>query len=182
MNLFDVLYLVGGFSLGLLVSKFLPSYFSKKGENLATKQDIAKITKEVESVKSLFKNKYDLSKAERDLYGQIVKEIESFLSEIRKEEFNSNIIIDVDYIMKNPILLELYLKFINSINLILSKSFVFLGEANYLNLKKAIDIRRKMSFKDIRLELLNAMRKSIYPETEISSKKGDLREFYYPKK
>jgi hypothetical protein len=37
-----------------LVRSFLPAYFSEKGKNLATMEDIGKITNEVESVKSQY--------------------------------------------------------------------------------------------------------------------------------
>ena len=36
----------------LVVNKFLPSYANKKGENLATKEDIGEITREIEKVKT----------------------------------------------------------------------------------------------------------------------------------
>lgn len=38
----------------LFFKNYLPNYFSKKGENLATKEDIADITKKVEDVKHVF--------------------------------------------------------------------------------------------------------------------------------
>jgi hypothetical protein len=38
----------------LLWRSFFPAYFSEKGKNLATKEDIAKITHEVEKVRSLY--------------------------------------------------------------------------------------------------------------------------------
>ena len=41
------------FLLGLFVRDFLPSYARKKGENLATKEDIAKITELQEEVTRL---------------------------------------------------------------------------------------------------------------------------------
>jgi hypothetical protein len=40
----------------LVWRSFLPAYVGKKGENLATKEDIAAITKEVEQVKSFYAN------------------------------------------------------------------------------------------------------------------------------
>ena len=48
----DYVSLVLVFCVGALFGKYLPSYLSKKGENLATKEDIAEITREVERVKS----------------------------------------------------------------------------------------------------------------------------------
>ena len=48
----DYVSLVLVFCVGTLLGKYLPSYLSKKGENLATKEDIAEITREVERVKS----------------------------------------------------------------------------------------------------------------------------------
>jgi hypothetical protein len=55
--------LFGAFSLGgivfslilfLFIKFFIPSYFSQKAKNLATREDIAKITEEVERVKSQY--------------------------------------------------------------------------------------------------------------------------------
>ena len=57
----QLLSLIGNFGVGVtlgvivvyLVSKFfIPSYFSEKGKNLATKEDVASITDKVESVKT----------------------------------------------------------------------------------------------------------------------------------
>ena len=48
--------------LGGCLGTFLSSYFKKKGENLATKQDVASITEAVESVKSIIKTNHHLKK------------------------------------------------------------------------------------------------------------------------
>ena len=48
----DYLLLVLVFCGGAFLGKYLPSYLSEKGKNLATKEDIAEITREVERVKS----------------------------------------------------------------------------------------------------------------------------------
>lgn len=42
---------IAGFVVFFIVKSFLPSYFSAKGRNLATKEDIGKITDEIEKVK-----------------------------------------------------------------------------------------------------------------------------------
>ncbi len=55
----ELLYISGlvfAFILGLFLKSYLPAYFTKKGENLATKEDIGKITQIVEQIKT------DLSK------------------------------------------------------------------------------------------------------------------------
>ena len=44
--------ILGGGITYLFLKSFLPSYFSKKAENLATKEDVASITDKVESVKT----------------------------------------------------------------------------------------------------------------------------------
>ncbi len=46
------LYSTLGTILALFLYSFLPTYFSKKGENLATKEDIAEITDRIEAVKT----------------------------------------------------------------------------------------------------------------------------------
>jgi hypothetical protein len=61
------------FIIGLLIGKFLPSYFNKKGENLATKEDIAEITKKAEEVKS-----------------EYLKELENFKADLVKQQKGFN--------------------------------------------------------------------------------------------
>jgi hypothetical protein len=49
-----MLFLLVGILGGYVLRDFFPAYFHKKGENLATKEDIADITDEVENVRSLY--------------------------------------------------------------------------------------------------------------------------------
>ena len=46
--------IIAGLIVFLLIKYFLPGYLSEKGKNLATKEDIAKITNEIERVKSQY--------------------------------------------------------------------------------------------------------------------------------
>ena len=48
----QVLVLLGIVALGLIIKFYLPSYVAKKGENLATKEDIAEITNKIEGVRA----------------------------------------------------------------------------------------------------------------------------------
>ena len=52
--IFNILILVG-IILMLYFQFYVPSYLKKKGENLATKEDIAQITKEIKEVETKFK-------------------------------------------------------------------------------------------------------------------------------
>lgn len=66
-EIYYILLPVFGFILGFVVKNFIPAYFSEKGKNLATKQDIKEITQIIEQVKAeLSKDlellKYELSK------------------------------------------------------------------------------------------------------------------------
>ena len=45
---------IGGGVVFLLLKSFLPSYLAQKAQNLATKEDIARITNEIERVKSQY--------------------------------------------------------------------------------------------------------------------------------
>lgn len=73
MEIVKILSYLGSLSAGLLIGalvvyfllkSFLPSYFSKKGENLATKEDISEITNKIESVKHEYANNLESVKAE----------------------------------------------------------------------------------------------------------------------
>jgi hypothetical protein len=50
------LTLISGLVIGLLIGRFLPSYFSEKGKNLATREDIAKITEAIEKVRTTYQS------------------------------------------------------------------------------------------------------------------------------
>ena len=52
----------------LVFKKYLPKYFEKKGENLATKEDIEEITSLVEGTKILFTNQTESLKANLQLF------------------------------------------------------------------------------------------------------------------
>ena len=51
----EIIIIAGMFALGLFIKNFFPSYMDKKGENLATKEDIAEITRRTEEVQKEFK-------------------------------------------------------------------------------------------------------------------------------
>lgn len=53
-----------GIVCGLLLNNFLPKYFGKKGENLATKEDISEITDKIESVKTDYAKLLESTRAE----------------------------------------------------------------------------------------------------------------------
>jgi hypothetical protein len=59
----SLLILLSQCVIGLLIYKYLPSYFNEKGKNLATKEDIADITKIVEKTRSEFINETERLKA-----------------------------------------------------------------------------------------------------------------------
>ena len=65
----NVAVTIGGFVVGVVVvllwQRFLPAYFSEKGRNLATKEDIGHITNAIESVKG--KHTRDLEQLRSDL-------------------------------------------------------------------------------------------------------------------
>lgn len=72
----DLLTYAGAFGIGgvvflgvawLFLKSYLPSYFSKKAENLATREDIAAITHEIESVKTQYAVLIEESKAKHQL-------------------------------------------------------------------------------------------------------------------
>lgn len=52
---------------GLVMRNLIPSYFGQKAKNLADKQDIGDITKEIESIKDVFTQKTELLKTELQL-------------------------------------------------------------------------------------------------------------------
>jgi hypothetical protein len=164
------------FTLAFLIAKFLPSYLTKKGENLATKEDIGKITHEIETVKNVFKDQRDLSKTEKEFYLNMIEKIYQFSSEIKKYEFENNRLATNEDFLQDADLKNKLFEFKDSASEFIGKSFVFLKEENYLNLKKAL--KKTSTYADLTNNLLDAMRKSIHPDTKLSSE-NDLTEFKY---
>lgn len=56
LNIFIVLFII---LAGILTKYYLPSYLNKKGENLATKEDIEEITRKTEAVQKEFKEGFE---------------------------------------------------------------------------------------------------------------------------
>ncbi len=164
-------YIIGlvAFIAGLIVDRFLPSYFSKKGENLATKEDIGKITSEIEKVKNIFKDQYDLSKTEREFYDGMAKTIYKFLAKIKRyEKENGANTATKTVVEANLDLKAAFYEFIDSSNEFIGKSYVFLKEESYTNLKNALNTNT--TFNELAKNLLYAMRKSLHPETTLEPK------------
>lgn len=60
----DIAFLVSIPTAVLLVKFYLPGYFKEKGKNLATKEDVAAITKKIEEVKVEYAKQLELYKSE----------------------------------------------------------------------------------------------------------------------
>ncbi len=63
MTIEHLVYSLIGLVAGLLLNNFLPKYFGKKGENLATKEDITEITNKIETVKHDYAQQLESTKA-----------------------------------------------------------------------------------------------------------------------
>lgn len=160
----------------LFIKNYLPSYFDKKAENLATKEDIGVITGEVEEVKHIYQTRYDLTKVERDFYNEMIKVIYDLLAVVKKYEFDNGQQLRKEAALKDPKIKEEFFRFVDSANEILGRAFVFLPEKNYVLLRDAIG--EKGSINAMAKNLLFAMRKSIHSSTGLN-KETDIKEINY---
>lgn len=62
---------ITAFLLGIILKDWLPAYAKKKGENLATKEDIGEITKAVKSVEQKFTDKTKILESSLDRSNQL---------------------------------------------------------------------------------------------------------------
>ena len=69
--------------LGLIIKSYLPSYFSKKGENLATKEDVKEITEKVEEIRVEYAKRQHVSEKAFDKEFEILSEVWASLFELR---------------------------------------------------------------------------------------------------
>lgn len=164
----------------LILTVIFSSYFSKKGEDLATKEDIGEITDKVEEIKKYYRDRYDLSVNEREFYNEMIDVVQTHLSQIKRyelEHFNSQKdSVTKEIVMKDDKLREQFLTFADSASTILAKAFVFLDEESYTKLLVAL--KKEKTFASIRLNLLDAMRQSIHPETQFVARE-DSRDVRY---
>jgi hypothetical protein len=63
MSIEQALLILLGLVVGLILNQFLPKYIGKKGENLATKEDIAEITDKIEGVRIDYAEKLESTRA-----------------------------------------------------------------------------------------------------------------------
>lgn len=110
----------------------------------------------------------------------MIEKIYKFLAEIKRYEFENNITLTNEAILGSKELKIKWFKFKDSASEFVAKSYVFLKEKSYLNLKNALDTSKgnKGNFADLSNNLLDAMRKSIYPSTKLTPRE-DLKEFKY---
>lgn len=66
--------------ISLILNKYLPSYFSEKGKNLATKEDIEEITSKVEKVKFQLENDKTNINKKKEIYELISQSLNIFIS------------------------------------------------------------------------------------------------------
>jgi len=68
-----VVYALAAFLVGLIVRDFFPSYVREKAKNLATKEDIRDITREIESVKNDYAHQLELVRATLQSRGRVLE-------------------------------------------------------------------------------------------------------------
>lgn len=95
MNLEQILLYPACFLIGLLVSAYVPSYFKKKGENLATKEDIEEITKKIESVKADISQRLQVSQFRYQREFEILLELSAKTVDLRDATVSLRPSIDV---------------------------------------------------------------------------------------
>jgi len=79
IQIINILIIIA-FGIILLFRRFyLPSYLNKKGENLATKEDIAEITKRIEAVKIEFTSQAHILVKKRETYEKIISGMRIFI-------------------------------------------------------------------------------------------------------
>jgi ribosomal protein L16 Arg81 hydroxylase len=66
--------------ISVIFNKYLPSYFSEKGKNTATKEDIEEITQKVEKVRASLSKEEKVLEKRRIIYEQIASSLRIFIS------------------------------------------------------------------------------------------------------
>lgn len=99
INLFLLSIVIAQALIVLIVRTFLPSYLKEKAKNLATKEDISKITELVEAVKHTFTKETEILKADLNLltgfHGGLLAEEKNAVIDLNEKYFAwLNILLD----------------------------------------------------------------------------------------
>ena len=89
-----ILQIVVAVILGFVIKSYLPSYFSKKGENLATKEDIKEITEKVEEIRVEYATRQHISERAFDKEFEVLSEVWASLFELRNAVLSLRPIVD----------------------------------------------------------------------------------------
>jgi hypothetical protein len=80
----QVIAVLGLLVVGWLVKSYMPSYYSEKGKNLATKEDIAEITHRIEQVKASLSSRLHIHQTRYDHEFKLLLELSEKLVAARE--------------------------------------------------------------------------------------------------
>ena len=159
----------------VVISGFLVHYFGRKAENLAEKQDVAEITRQVESVKAELQLR--LSRQEETL--QLHKEFcDTFhqcrltLDELAAKYGGPDNIAS----HATPEELKRVNTYLEELNTLLARLFLVLPDDDWRRVQSAIPLE-KLSYNDFMYACIDALRRNAYPDTKLNAK-DDIRRFY----
>lgn len=90
MQILNILVIIAVCIIFLFRRFYIPSYLNKKGENLATKEDIAEITRKIEKIKIEFASQAHTLIKKREVYEKIVSGMSVFIEGHPKTEEDKN--------------------------------------------------------------------------------------------
>ena len=133
---------------------FLKKYFEKKGENLATKEDIAEITEKIEEVKIKYVSESHMLIKKRETYEKIARDLQVFI--IGRESYDER---------KNE-MLESY-----SIAWLWAGDYLIRALNKHIELQEKVAVGEPVSQKDLKESFANCMllmrKETGYKETEL---------------
>ncbi len=79
MDILNILVIIAFVIIALFYKSYLTKYLDKKGENLATKEDVSEITKKIEKIKLEFASQSHTLVKKKETYERIVSSMQIFL-------------------------------------------------------------------------------------------------------
>ena len=152
--IFNILILVG-IILMLYFQFYVPSYLKKKGENLATKEDIAQITKEIKEVETKFKVRESGEIDYNSLKRSKILEYFSAINNWQRLITDSSSDFSDNYEVKNELTINNIKEAKTNYNFKEGEIEIFISDSEFYHLRKDLSVKILMLQFDFEKHCLN---------------------------
>lgn len=151
------------------------AYLTKKGENLAMKQDVAEITREIESVKNELRMQLSRHQDMLKLEQEVCETFHDFRLQADElaAEYGVDNMRERATVQQRKEMNECIAK----LNTLLARLFIILPDDEWKRVRDAIPIDKQQTLDECMYASIDAMRRNAFPDTTLNAE-NDIRRIY----